>query len=460
MSWKMGKISTDEQVEEETALQEAATTKLDSISRYFFGGPSGKNEGNDFFPDLDVIKVPLMNKDETMSSRSSDHSCVSYDTFETGTGNAIFIRFQVVVWYVGRPDEVLGKVDMKFRVTIFWNAPDEDDDDQVGYGMNNPYNRKVWKMHGRQRAYKTEISEMGPNDKIVYVPPVSILNAVDIEVLGAAEVCLLNTEENLMKWTCLYKGSLLQDNMHVSDFPHDSHDLVLRLGILKHRQPRKRWDKARWKLDLASKEDSQGTIEIPHGTIVNHVKVPGFSYEPEEGLQFEFLPIEFGQQRGLPEARDQCLQVKLRVTRESSYYDRNIVPLLVALNTVGVCTLAATVESFGARGEMILACAFVEIGIRMTVDSRLPVVGYQIKMQWVLNNFFFGLLFLVMESSIAYLLHEHGYDAEAALVDRFAACFEFFHMYIVLMIYFIGSRTIFDNCFNCFKNQFRYSTSN
>jgi hypothetical protein len=190
--------------------------------------------------------------------------------------------------------------------------------------------------------------------------------------------------------------------MHVGDFPHDEHDLVLRLGILKHRQRRKRWDKRIWKLDLATREDTEDTIECPHGVIVDHVKVPGFKHG-SRGLEFEFLPLQFGSEND-PTARDECLQVKLRVRRESSYFDRNIIPLLACLNTVAVCTLALKAREFGNRGEMILATSFVEIGIRMTVDSRLPVVGYQIKMQFVLNNFFFGLLFLVLEGSTAYLL--------------------------------------------------------
>ena len=93
-----------------------------------------------------------------------------------------------MIWYVGRPDEVLGKVEMKFRVTIFWNSPEEELDEEVGYGMNNPYHKKVWKMHGRQRAYHSELTDVAATDRIVYVPPVSILNAVDFDVLGEPEV--------------------------------------------------------------------------------------------------------------------------------------------------------------------------------------------------------------------------------------------------------------------------------
>lgn len=458
------------------------------------------------------------------------------------------IRFQVVVWYIGAPDEVHGKVEMKFRVTIFWYDPycipvvrpsttaasanaaaaatttttaiatsttptaatatgggsgDDDDhgrssgptilgtdisqdnnnndhnDDGVEYGTKNPYNRRVWKMYGRQRAYETRLKGIDSDDdydnddddhnnrRIVYVPPVSILNAVDFDTIGDPEVCRLDTTnpngDRLMRWSCLYRASLLQDNMQVAQFPHDSHDLVLRLGVLKHRQRRKRWDKRIWKLDLATRDDTDDSIDTPHGTMVGHVRVPGFNHGRE--LEFEFLPLQFGAERGSsstvdpakphpppPPPRDECLQVKIRVVRESSYFDRNIIPLLAFLNLVGVCTLALSATEFGSRGEIILATSFVEIGIRMTVDSRLPVVGYQIKMQFVLNNFFYGLLFLVVESSLAYLLQDAGHKTWAAMADRMAAILEVSHMVATLYIYYKGSGGFCDSVrLNCFK---------
>jgi hypothetical protein len=232
--------------------------------------------------------------------------------------------------------------------------------------------------------------------------------------------------------------------MYVSSFPHDDHDLVLRFGILKHRRRNKRWDRRFWKLDLATTADvEEDTMDAPFGTIVDHVKVPGFKHE--KNLEFEFLPLSLSSSNKLdPQSMDDCLQVKLHVERESSYFDRNIIPLLACLNLVAICTLALTAEEFGNRGEMILATSFVEIGIRMTVDSRLPVVGYQIKMQFVLNNFFFGLLFLVIESSVAYLLHDAGHVHWAILLDRTAAAAEFIHMSLVLCVYYNGSGAFCD----------------
>lgn len=103
---------------------------------------------------------------------------------------------------------------------------------------------------------------------------------------------------------------------------------------------------------------------------------------------------------------DDCLQVRLHVSRDSGYYDNNIVPLLAMLNIVGVSTLTLEPSEFGSRGEIILAIAFVSIGIRLTVDSKLPNVGYQIKMQKILNRFFYTLLFLHLESSLVYYLYE------------------------------------------------------
>lgn len=322
---------------------------------------------------------------------------------------------------------------MRFRVTVFWNRPDKEVDDQeIGYGMHNSLNRKVWTMYGRQRAYEREIQEVPEEAGFVYVPPVSILNAVDFQVLGEPEVCLVSKSKKLMKWSCLYKASLAQEHLHVGNFPHDSHDLVLRLGVLKHRQNRKRWDRRRWKLALATADDTQDTIRVPHGLVVDHVRVPGFSCN-KKNLKFDVVPMEFGGETEdmLPDA---CLQVSLRVSRDSSYYDRNIIPLLLALNVVAISTIALTALKFGARGEMQTAISFVEMGVRMTLDSKLPVVGYQIKMQRVLNGFFYGLMFLTIESSGNYLLYKVRPEYTLA-VDGATAILSLIHLLLILWYY-------------------------
>jgi hypothetical protein len=122
------------------------------------------------------------------------------------------IRFQVIIWYVGPVDAVLGLVDMHFRVTVFWNAPGEGDE-ELGYGLHNPNYHKVWAMYGRQRAFEKEITEITEGNTIVYVPPVSILNAVDFESKGDPEVCQLDKKTRLMKWS-LYQDSVIRRRMH------------------------------------------------------------------------------------------------------------------------------------------------------------------------------------------------------------------------------------------------------
>ena len=105
------------------------------------------------------------------------------------------------------------------------------------------------------------------------------------------------------------------------------------------------------------------------------------------------------------------------------------------LNVVAVSTLSLEARRFSPRGQMILATSFVEIGIRMTVDSRLPLVGYQIKIQVVLNNFFYGLLFLGLESSVVYALSQnHGVDCVG--IDHAAVIAELLHLVTVLMWYY------------------------
>jgi len=333
---------------------------------------------------------------------------VNYGT-SSGRMSHKSVRFQVVVWYVGPIDVVLGLVTMKFRVTIFWNAPTDEEHRAMattGYGNYDATNKKVWTMEGRQRAYQRELNEILPGSNLVYVPPVSILNAVDFDQIGDPEVCLVDERTKAMKWTCMYKASLIQHHMQVMDFPHDEHYLVLRLGILKHRQPGRRWDRTKWRVSLATEEDSQRTIDVAYGLAVEHVKIPEFSFDKTDGIVFKIAPLTYGPSTGDDDKPDECLQIRLHVRRDSGYYDNNIVPLLAMLNIVGVSTLTLEPSEFGSRGEIILAIAFVSIGIRLTVDSKLPNVGYQIKMQRILNRFFYTLLFFHLESSLVYFLYE------------------------------------------------------
>lgn len=74
---------------------------------------------------------------------------------------------------------------------------------------------------------------------------------------------------------------------------------------------------------------------------------------------------------------------------------------------------------------MSLNIAFVEVGLRMALDNRLPCVGYQIKLQRILNFFFYSILSIVLESSVLKFLIENGeWSVEATRrVDFVWACF-------------------------------------
>ena len=128
------------------------------------------------------------------------------------------IRFQVVIWYVGKVDVLEGRVPMTFRVTIFWNDIEENDNDNDACSATSQ-SHVVWSMHGRQQAFQREL----PDNPVhaVNVPPVSILNVATFDTIGAAEVCMLREETKLMRWTCMYRATLIQGNMSVEAFPHD-----------------------------------------------------------------------------------------------------------------------------------------------------------------------------------------------------------------------------------------------
>lgn len=327
------------------------------------------------------------------------------------------IRFQVLVWHIGRLDVIQGQVSMKFRITIFWN---EENPEQLNAGVNPVDNGKAarsnsptgqWRMQGRHKAFHRTYSSDGGQD-FIDVPAVSILNAVSFETIGEPEVVMLREKQRLMRWTAMYRATLTQDEMRVDNYPHDAHDLKIKIGIIQNRSRGSRWDSRDWKLALATEYDSQGSTRVPHGLLINHVKIPEFKHDQKAGLQFQMRPLESF--RGVVSGGqdDQYLEVMLHVKRESTYYDKNIIPVLCALDIVASCLVAALdASALFQRGLLLLNIAFLELTTRMRVDGYLPNVGYQIKLQRVLNFCFFKLICLTLEScTVYYFVHERGFS--------------------------------------------------
>ena len=385
------------------------------------------------------------------------------------------IRFQVIIWNIGKLDVVTGAVPMTFRVTLFWNdtsvpligLEDELNADNATLDSAASIHR-VWVMHGRSKAYQQELARDSESTEVKHsipVPPLSILNVSTFETIGSAEVDMLRESTRLMRWTCMYRATVIQENLKVDAFPHDSHDINLKLAILSHRSKGAQWDRRRWRLALATMDDTQSSTRIPHGLIVGTAHMPGFTYNKERGLDFQFSnlnddflsagmsnsvrgSIRGGSNNSIPRRstydpnRDTYLKVSLNVLRQSGYYDNNIVPLLALLNVVAVSVLTLKDTEFFQRGLLTLNIAFVAMSIRMTTDAHLPGVDYEIRLQHVLNEYFVVLMMLVMESMSVYSLRTY-FDVSpnaTAVLDWTAGILATAHNAYTIIIYYRSKR--------------------
>lgn len=447
----------------------------------------------------------------------------SYNSFRNDD-HRYTIRHQVIVWSVGIPDVKLCRVSLMFRVTLFWydhppsppvllplisssqnieevenNDDDDGDADDSIWVMDGRTkaklksrrkrkrsqsrlrNSKNWSLHHQNKYYNSDSDDDDEEEEAIDVPPISIINAVDFEIVGRPDVTCLSSSgtkkgksknTRLMRFSCMYRASLLQEasNMNVSQFPHDHHTLVLKLGILNERQKYKRWDRRIWKLALATESDTKNTIKIPHGVLVDHVNVPGYTIH-HRGLEFELSPIEYGgsntttavtstmansnsssnNKTATHTNTDQefCVKVSLKLKRNSAYYDRNIMPLLDTLNLVSISILISLdAESFFQRGLLCLNIAFLEIGLRNSLDARLPHVGYEIKMQKILSWYFYSILYIVLESAVMKVFIDNFPESWPVEVTRKVDYFQAFllllnQLYLRFVIYndFSGTTT-------------------
>ena len=262
------------------------------------------------------------------------------------------IRFQVVIWHIGEINVQRGHLKMRFRITLFW----DDTHSNEGTSPSKSHNSQscVWVMEGRQNAY---LKEFNPNNestvrKVIDVPPVSILNAIELEIVTPPEITMLNSIKRSMRWTCMYNATLSQgEDMSVKDFPHDNHLIKLKIGVLAHRNTGGRWDRNIYTLDLAREEDSQGSTRTPHGLVVDHCHVPDFAFD-KTNLLFEFIPLMYGGWNYSTKDRDVFLQVTLPVSRQSQHYDTSILPMLITLNIIAITCLTRNFASAVSPSEV------------------------------------------------------------------------------------------------------------
>jgi hypothetical protein len=274
------------------------------------------------------------------------------------------------------------------------------------------------------------------------VPPLSILNVATFETIGSPEVEMLHDDTRLMRWTAMYRATVIQENLTVRDFPHDSHEIGLKLAILSHRSKGRQWDRRIWKLALATADDNQNSTRIPHGLIVDQVNIPEFEFSKERGAEFQFCSLAHGSFDPKGVEADMYLKVSVNVLRQSGYYDNNIVPLLALLNVVAVSVLTLEDTELFNRGLLTMNIAFVEIGIRMTADSHLPSVGYEIRLQRILNEFFCVLMFLVLEAMLVYVMRTY-YEVPqviAKIVDWITGISALLHNLITVVRYYDSQR--------------------
>jgi hypothetical protein len=112
-------------------------------------------------------------------------------------------RFKLSIRHIGEINVAESKVDMKFRVTLFWNDRTSITLPTLPAGNRNPTIER--------RRY----TRFAATDTVVHVPQVKILNTSKLDIVDPAEVALLNEDEKLLRWTCEYVATV-QLNLYIT----------------------------------------------------------------------------------------------------------------------------------------------------------------------------------------------------------------------------------------------------
>lgn len=304
----------------------------------------------------------------------------------------------------GTLDTLDGTINAMFRVTVFWNVkPDEATKDQ----LMSLKGLRDWSKEKRDSSWPTHPDDVSKGIKI-WVPPMSILNSVSFEMANpnqGVEVHCIDPEKGLMRKTMLYRAILTQDMENICNFPHDVYLLKIELGVTYGKGEE-------MSIGFATMEDnrSQNRLMNPNGDLDDSITLPGFTRANHLTFHTEKKICDAN-------AKGDMWVVNLKVARNSVYYDTNIIPIVLATNVAALMALAEPAAEVNNRLQIILAVAFLEVGFRFTIDSKLPEVNCQIKLQSFLNSFFYMLIMLALEGCILYLLTERLQVVETKIAD-------------------------------------------
>jgi hypothetical protein len=300
--------------------------------------------------------------------------------------NKTEFRFKLHVRHVGDIDVVRSQVNMRFRLTVFWN-------ENIMQNHDLPQKDLQLSMKGRR------IALLPDGDIPLPVPQVALQRCSEIEITNDPEVKLLNKDgRRLLRWTCEYRANVGQD-IDVDNFPYDLYDIVLSVGISVYDSLDRVWSEEEVVFGAATDEDNERKNKDPGGGIDHKIAIPGFLRTIKN---FGGSPEKHPSMRLLIGTK--CMRYKFQVRRDHTYYNQNILCPLLVLHCVAIASLALPIEDFGGRASLLLAVAFLEIGIRLSLDGRLPEVAYSILLQRMINLLFFLLLFLTIESGILYFV--------------------------------------------------------
>ena len=125
--------------------------------------------------------------------------------------------------------------------------------------------------------------------------------------------------------------------------------------------------------------------------------VPGFVRS--EDLNFEKKSISCGRL-----VQDHfMMRFSMKVRQNHTYFNQNILTPLLFLRVV-VAVLSRVVPIEETRIAILLDVAFLEIGLRLCFDSRMPKVAYSILIQKLVNYLLYVLLLLAVQSSLLYFV--------------------------------------------------------
>jgi len=281
------------------------------------------------------------------------------------------------VWELKSIDTVEGHFHCSFRVFMAWADP----------ALVARIREHLGPGGALRNGFKLDYGEDTESLYKAGVPHLSIINGVDVELVDAGRLAVVDVDAGVLELSHKYSGTLSQ-SFDLHDFPFDRQRLAVKISMNSGNDRSRTFAASGFTL-------IEGQVSLPEWSIAQELEVDESHVEEDRSAMHYQIPIR----------------------RKHTYYSQNVLCLMFLITVLSFTAYCLPAAEFADRAGILLTILLTAVAFKFVVADMLPKVPYFTKLDLYVSACF-GLVFLLTVQMAASALVKDA--AAAGAVDRYA----------------------------------------